>query len=94
MWALRGEVWRRNIDGVLPRDWPIHSWVVDDFLAGRPDVVVVSEGEGIDYLGVLSSLDTRFQIAWSEYRQISVLDGWVRVFRRHALQPSTIDHPQ
>jgi hypothetical protein len=90
MWALRGEVWRRNIDGVLPRDWPIHSWVVDDFLAGRPDVVVVSEGEGIDYLGVLSSLDTRFQIAWSEYRQISVLDGWVRVFRRHALQPSTI----
>ncbi|HEY1433700.1 MAG TPA: hypothetical protein VGF39_19040, partial [Stellaceae bacterium] len=90
MWALAGEVWRRRIDGHFPRDWPVHSWVVEDFLAGCPDLAVVDEREGIDYIRTLSSLDTRFQNAWSAYRPIAAFDG-LRVFRRQASPPSTID---
>jgi hypothetical protein len=89
MWALAGEVWRRRIDGHLPRDWPVHSWVVEDFLAGCPDLAVVDEREGIDYIGTLSSLDERFKNAWSGYRQIAAFDG-LHVFRREAAQPPTI----
>ncbi|MBO0739363.1 MAG: hypothetical protein J2P48_22975 [Alphaproteobacteria bacterium] len=83
MWALAGELWRRRIDGHLPRDWPIHSWVVEDFLAGCPDLAVVDEREGADYVGTLSSFDPRFRDAWSRYRQIAAFDG-LRVFRRQA----------
>ncbi|MFL5269843.1 MAG: hypothetical protein ACJ8AH_25180 [Stellaceae bacterium] len=86
MWALVGEVWRCKIDGKAPHDWPVHRSVIEDFLAGRPDLAVVDEREGIDYVGTLSSLDTRFKDAWSEYRQIAAFDG-LRVFRRENLQP-------
>ena len=86
MWALVGEVWRSRIDGQVPRDWPVHRWVVDDFLAGCPDLAVVDDRGGIDYLGILSSLDARFKIAWSAYRQIAAFDR-LRVFRRQAMQP-------
>jgi hypothetical protein len=88
MWALVGEVWRRRIDGHVPRDWPVHNWVVEDFLVGRPDLAVVDQREGIDYVGTLSSFDSRFGKAWSEYRQIAAFDG-LRVFRRQRVQPST-----
>jgi len=93
MWALVGEVWRQTIDGHLPRDWPVHSWVVDDFISGCPDLAVVDERFGIAYVGVLSVLDMRFKTAWSKYRQISAIDG-LRVFRRDTSQPSTFDPPQ
>jgi hypothetical protein len=83
MWALVGEVWRRKFDGDVPQEWPVHRWVVEDFLAGCPDLGVVDEREGIDYVGTLSSFDTRFKSAWSEYRQIAAFDG-LRVFRRQA----------
>jgi hypothetical protein len=89
MWALVGEIWRRRLDGHLPLEWPVHTWVVEDFLAGCPDLAVVDEREGIDYIGTLSSFDKRFKEAWSEYRQIASFDG-LRVFRRQALQPSAI----
>jgi hypothetical protein len=87
MWALVGEIWRCKIDGKAPHDWPVHRSVIEDFLAGRPDLAVVDEREGIDYVGTLSSLDTRFRDAWSEYRQIAAFDG-LRVFRRENLQPT------
>jgi hypothetical protein len=93
MWALAGEVWRRRIDGHVPSDWPVHRRVVEDFLAGCPDLAVVDEREGIDYVGTLASFDTRFRAAWSKYRQIAAFDG-LRVYRREALQPSTIGDPQ
>jgi hypothetical protein len=83
MWALVGEMWRRKIDGHAPREWPVHSWVVEDFLAGRPDLAVVDEREGIDYIGTLSAFDMRFKEAWRQYRQIAAFDG-LRVFRRQA----------
>jgi len=87
MWALVGEVWRCKIDSDARRDWPVHSWVVEDFLAGRPDLAVVDEREGIDYIGTLSAFDTRFKDAWSQYRQIGAFDG-LRIFRRQAMEPS------
>jgi hypothetical protein len=71
----------------------VHRWVVEDFLAGCPDLAVVDEREGIDYVGTLASFDTRFKAAWSKYRQIAGFDG-LRVFRRQALEPSTIGDPQ
>lgn len=83
MWALVGEVWRHKIDGHAPREWPVHSWVAEDFLAGRPDLAVVDDREGIDYIGTLSALDRRFKDAWCQYRQIAAFDG-LRVFRRQA----------
>jgi hypothetical protein len=83
MWALVGEVWRRKTDGHAPQEWPVHSWVVEDFLAGRPDLAVVDEREGIDYIGTLSAFDIRFKDAWRQYRQIAAFDG-LRVFRRQA----------
>jgi hypothetical protein len=92
MWALAGEVWRRRIDGEAPRDWPVHSWVVEDFLAGCPDLAVVDEREGIDYIGTLSSFDRRFKEAWSQYREIAAFDG-LHVFRRHAFRPSDYSRP-
>jgi hypothetical protein len=92
MWALVGEVWRRKIDGHVPREWPVHRWVVEDFLAGCPDLAVVDEREGIDYVGTLASFDMRFKRAWSAYRQIAAFDG-LRVFRRQALHASTSGMP-
>jgi hypothetical protein len=87
MWALEGELWRRRIDGHLPPDWPVHSWVIEDFLASCPDLAVVDERGGADYIGTLSSFDARFKSAWTEYRPIAVFDG-LRVFRRQPGQPS------
>jgi hypothetical protein len=87
MWALVGEVWRRKFDGDVPREWPVHRWVVDDFLAGCPDLAVIDEREGIDYVETLSSFDTRFKSSWSEYRQVAAFDG-LRVFRRQASRSS------
>jgi hypothetical protein len=86
MWALVGEVWRRKIDGHVPRGWPVHSWVVEDFLAVRPDLALVDEREGINYIGTLSAFDARFREAWSQYRQIAAFDG-LRIFRRQASPP-------
>jgi hypothetical protein len=92
MWALVGEIWRRRIDGHAPHDWPVHTWVTEDFLAGCPDLAVVDVRGGIDYIGTLSSFDARFKSAWTEYRQIAAFDG-LRVFRRQAVQPSTSGAP-
>jgi len=89
MWALVGEIWRRRIDRDVTREWPVHRWVVEDFLATCPDLAVVDERNGIDYVGFLSSLDTRFETAWSDYRQITAFDR-LRVFRRRASRPSVV----
>jgi hypothetical protein len=89
MWALVGELWRRRIDGDVTREWPVHRWVVEDFLAACPDLAVVDERDDIDYVGILSSYDPRFKTAWSDYRQITAFDR-LRVFRRQASRPSVV----
>jgi hypothetical protein len=97
MWALQGEIWRRRIDGHIPREWPVHNWVVEDFLAGCPDLAVVDDREGIDYVRTLGVFDHRFKAAWSNYRQIAAFDG-LRVFRRRPIPSSTAamrcEHPR
>jgi hypothetical protein len=87
MWALVGEFWRQRIDRDVTREWPVHRWVVQDFLAACPDLAVVDDRDGVDYVGILSSFDPRFKTAWSDYQQIAAL-GRLRVFRRQAEGPS------
>ena len=55
--------------------------IVDDFLAGCPDLVAVDDRDGLDYLRILATADARFAPAWSGYRQVAALDG-VRLFGR------------
>ena len=87
MWALVGEFWRQRIDRDVTREWPVHRWVVEDFLAACPDLAVVDDRDGVDYVGILSSFDPKFKTAWSDYQQIAAF-GRLRVFRRQVEGPS------
>ncbi|HWX47387.1 MAG TPA: hypothetical protein VNZ61_04975 [Roseomonas sp.] len=82
MWALRGELWRARRDGVAPEEWPIRRWVVQDFMEGCPDLVVVDRrGESMNYPAILSQANPGFAAVWARYRQIGVVDG-LQVYRR------------
>ncbi|EFH10085.1 hypothetical protein [Teichococcus cervicalis] len=82
MWALRGEIWRSRQDGVAPDEWPIRHWVVQDFMEGCPDLVVVDRrGESLNYPAILSQANAGFAAVWARYRQIAVVDG-LQVYRR------------
>ena len=82
MWALRGELWRSRMDGKAPAEWPIRRWVVQDFMAGCPDLVVVDRrGESMNYPAILEQADPAFADVWSRYRQIAIVDG-LQVYRR------------
>jgi hypothetical protein len=82
MWALRGDKWRRTCcggaDGGGAAAWPVRRWIVDDFLAGRPDLVVVDDRQNLDSIGELS-VDSRFRAVWSSYRLVDAFPGY-RVF--------------
>lgn len=82
MWALRGELWRAHRDGTPPEEWPIGRWVVQDFMEGCPDLVVVDRrGESLNYPAVLSQANPGFAAVWARYQQIAVVDG-LQVYRR------------
>lgn len=82
MWALRGELWRARQDGQAPAEWPIRHWVVQDFMEGCPDLVVVDRrGEAMNYPAILSQANPGFAAVWARYRQIGVVDG-LQVYRR------------
>lgn len=82
MWALRGEIWKARQDGVAPEEWPIRHWVVQDFMEGCPDLVVVDRrGEAMNYPAILSQANAGFAAVWARYRQIAVVDG-LQVYRR------------
>ncbi|MFC3126284.1 hypothetical protein ACFOD4_14545 [Pseudoroseomonas globiformis] len=82
MWALRGEMWKAQRDGVAPEEWPIRHWVVQDFMEGCPDLVVVDRrGEAMNYPAILSQANPGFAAVWARYRQIAVVDG-LQVYRR------------
>jgi hypothetical protein len=79
MWALRGVLWRRRT-GRPASAWPVMRWIVADFIHACPDMVVVDDRDGLDYIRVLSA-SPQFAAAWSNYRQTSAFDG-IRVFAR------------
>lgn len=82
MWALRGELWKARKDGRAPEEWPIRHWVVQDFMEGCPDLVVVDRrGESMNYPAILSQANAGFAAIWARYRQIAVVDG-LQVYRR------------
>jgi hypothetical protein len=84
MWALRGELWRARMDGKAPAEWPIRRWVVQDFMQGCPDLVVVDRrGEAMNYPAILAQADAGFADVWALYRQIAVVDG-LQVYRRQS----------
>ena len=79
MWALRGVLWRAR-EGLAPVRWPIRDWIATDFAAHCPDLVVLDDRDGIDYVRALQS-SSAFAIAWSRYRPLTEFGG-VRVFER------------
>ncbi|KAA2214855.1 hypothetical protein [Teichococcus oryzae] len=82
MWALRGELWKARRDGVAPEEWPIRHWVVQDFMEGCPDLVVVDRrGDAMNYPAILAQANPGFAAVWARYRQIAVVDG-LQVYRR------------
>lgn len=81
MWALKGELWRANLDPAAAKEWPITHWVAHDFLIGCPDIAVVDTREGLNYISVLSKAEPAFGQAWSHYKQIVAFDG-LKVYKR------------
>jgi uncharacterized membrane protein YiaA len=81
MWALKGELWRARFDPAGTKEFPIRRWVAHDFIAGCPDIAVVDNREGTNYIGVLSASDPSFARAWSRYKQIAAFDG-LTVYQR------------
>jgi hypothetical protein len=83
MWALKGELWRVRFDPAAAKEWPIRRWVAHDFVAGCPDLAVVDQRGGMNYVAVLSASDAGFARAWSRYRLIDSFDG-LEIYRRGA----------
>jgi hypothetical protein len=80
MWALKGEVWRAELDPSVAKEWPIARWVAHDFIAGCPDIAVVDTRQ-INYIKILSAADPAFARAWSRYHRLEAFDG-LAVYRR------------
>ncbi len=78
MWALRGALWQHRF-GARSR-YPVEKWIVADFLARCPDLVVVDDRDRLDYLRVLRRMPA-FAAAWARYRFVADLGG-VRAFKR------------
>ena len=80
-WALYGAYWRAADDPGSAAGVPaVARWMAEDFLAVCPDLVVVDDGDGLDYARLLGAADARFAAAWSAYRQVTAFDD-LRVFR-------------
>jgi hypothetical protein len=78
MWALRGALWYLGQgNGASP--WSVTRWIVTDFVQGCPDLVVVDDRDGLDYIRVLSAMPD-FAAAWSHYRPAAAFDG-IRAFK-------------
>lgn len=88
MWALKGEIWRKNFDPTASQEWPIARWVTHDFIAGCPDIAVVDTREPISFINVLRIADPAFARVWSRYRKIAAFDGLL-VYKRAA--PGCLD---
>lgn len=78
MWALRGALWYLHQGNGAP-PWSVTRWIVTDFIQGCPDLVVVDDRDGLDYIGILSA-SPDFAAAWSHYRPVAAFDG-IRAFK-------------
>jgi hypothetical protein len=77
MWALRGALWRAHL-GERKALWWLRGWIVSDFVRSCPDLVLVDDRDGLDYIGALS-VSKEFAVAWSHYQEVASFDG-VRIF--------------
>ncbi len=83
-WALYGEHLRaeRAGPGTAAATAPVAGrWMVEDFLAVCPELVVVDDRDGLDYPRLLGAADPRFVPVWSAYQMVAAFDG-LRAFRR------------
>lgn len=88
MWALRGTLWYlQQGNGALP--WSVTRWIVTDFIQGCPDLVVVDDRDGLDYIGILSATPA-FAAAWSHYRLVAAFDG-IRAFKFSAASAAGLE---
>ncbi len=87
MWAVRGEVLTAGRAVAPPTR--ARRWVVQDFLAACPDLVVVDTALRFDYPAILSDADPAFARAWSHYVPIGTIDT-LRAYRR---PPGTVCGP-
>ena len=90
MWALRGLQWRLA-HGRPYSELPVTGWIVRDFVKARPDLVVIDDRDGLNYLSILSH-SPEFAAAWSSYRLEAAFDG-IRAFRRAPLTASAVNRP-
>jgi hypothetical protein len=86
MWAVRGEVAAEEANGGAEGSSVARRWVVDDFLAACPDIVVMDGADGVDYPQVLSHFDPAFARAWTGYRPIAS-PAEVEMFQRSSDAP-------
>jgi len=77
MWALRGALWRARTGG-RESLWWLRGWIVTDFIRSCPDLVLVDDRDGLNYIRVLSA-SKQFAVAWSHYHEVASFEG-VRVF--------------
>ncbi|MES2710102.1 MAG: hypothetical protein V4653_00830 [Pseudomonadota bacterium] len=93
MWAVRSELLDELAHPGVSGPTVARRWVVDDFLAACPDIVVVDRVDGMDYPAALSSFDAAFARAWSGYRPIAAPPG-VQMYHRPPEAPpcGTPDH--
>jgi hypothetical protein len=88
MWALRGALWYLSQGNGAP-PWSVTRWIVTDFIQGCPDLVVVDDRDGLDYIGILSATPA-FAAAWSHYRLVAAFDG-IRAFKFSAASTATLE---
>jgi hypothetical protein len=69
MWALKAAESLGDQSGPS-----IPQQVIDDFIATRPDLVLVSDEDGIDYMALLSR-DPGFDAAWQNYVFVEAAQG-------------------
>jgi hypothetical protein len=77
MWALRGALWRAR-NGEREPLWLLRRWIVADFIRSCPQLVIVDDRDGLNYIRVLSASE-EFASAWSRYREIAAFEG-IRAF--------------
>jgi hypothetical protein len=88
MWALRGALWYLG-QGTGPSPWSVTRWIVTDFVQGCPDLVVVDDRDGLDYVAILSTMP-EFAAAWSHYRPVAAFDG-IRAFKLDAAPVAALE---